>query len=59
MLKPTDKVLRMLQSADRYQRDAITISGNYTEVMQTFAFNKPHGHYSKRTHLFYNTFFWI
>ena len=32
MLRTTDEALRMLQSADRYQRDVITISGNYAEV---------------------------
>ena len=59
MMRTTDEALRMLQSADRYQRNTITISGNYAEVAQTFTFNKPHRCYSKRTHLFYNTFFWI
>ena len=49
MLKTMDEVLCKLQSADRYQRDTITISGNYAEVAQTFAFDKPHEHYSNRT----------
>ena len=49
MLRTMDETLHMLQSADRYQRDVITISGNYAEVAQTFAFNKPHGHYSNWT----------
>ena len=55
MLKPTDEVLRMLQSVDRlYQRDMITILGNDAEVVQTLAFNKPHGHY-RTGHIYFGT----
>ena len=59
MLKTTDEVLRMLQSAHKCKHDATTKSSNHTEVMQTFTFNKPHRHYSKWTQLSYNTFIWI
>ena len=43
MSKTMDEVLRMLQSAHRYEHDATTKSGNRAEVTQTFA----------------NTFIWI
>ena len=59
MLKTTDEVLHMLQSVHKCEHDATTKSGNRAEVAQTFTFNKPHGHYSKWTQLFYNTFIWI
>ena len=54
MLKTTDEVLHKLQSADRYQCDTITISGNYAEVAQTFAFISiiQGRHIYFRTHLF-------
>ena len=55
MLKIMDEVLHDLQSAQAYQRDVTSKSGNdvdVTQMSQTFAFNNSLIFYLNRTHSF-------